>query len=44
MTDEQLIEEYSKEIFGALYSPDKPDYKITVQKIMRQLIWMMLRM
>ena len=23
MTDEQLIEDYSKEIFGALYSPGK---------------------
>ena len=33
MTDEQLIEEYSKEIFGALYSPDKPEYKITVEKL-----------
>ena len=33
MTDEQLIEEYSKEIFGALYAPDKPEYKITVEKL-----------
>lgn len=33
MTDEQLIEDYSKEIFGALYSPGKPDYKITVERL-----------
>ena len=33
MTDEQLIEEYSEEIFGALYSPDKSEYKITVEKL-----------
>ena len=30
MTDEQLIEEYSKEIFGALYTPE---CKITVERL-----------
>ena len=30
MTDEQLIEEYSKEIFGSLYTPE---YKITVERL-----------
>ena len=30
MTDEQLIEEYSKEIFGDLYTPE---CKITVKKL-----------
>lgn len=30
MTDEQLIEEYSKEIFGDLYTPE---CKITVEKL-----------
>ena len=45
MTDEQLIEEYSKEIFGTLYSPDKPEYKITVEKLiehsrrLREIKW-----
>jgi len=33
MTDEQLIEEYSKEIFGALYTPCLPQYRITVEKL-----------
>jgi hypothetical protein len=30
MTDEQLIEEYSKEIFGALYTPE---CKISVERL-----------
>jgi len=30
MTDEQLIEEYSKEIFGTLYTPE---CKITVERL-----------
>jgi flagellar biosynthesis/type III secretory pathway protein FliH len=30
MTDEQLIEEYSKEIFGVLYTPE---CKITVSRL-----------
>jgi hypothetical protein len=30
MTDEQLIEEYSKEVLGSLYSPES---KITVERL-----------
>jgi len=30
MTDEQLIEEYSKEVLGSLYTPE---YKFTVEKL-----------
>jgi len=30
MTDDQLIEEYSKEIFGSLYTPER---KISVEKL-----------
>jgi hypothetical protein len=33
MTDEQLIEEYSKEVLGSLYTPD---CKFTVEKLIEQ--------
>ena len=33
MTDEQLIEEYAREIFGVHYTPCLPQYNITVEKL-----------
>lgn len=31
--EEKLLEEYSKEIFGTLYTPCSPEYRITVEKL-----------
>lgn len=33
MTDEQLIEEYAREIFGVHYTPCIPEYNMTVEKL-----------